>query len=303
MEKVVILMSTYNGSKYLKEQLDSLINLKKDNFEIFIRIRDDGSRDNTQEILQEYCNNFKNIEWYQGENLGPAHSFLELLSRENNYEYYAFCDQDDVWENTKIIKAIEKIRKYSNKPTLYFSAVNLVDKQLNFLSKREPLMKITFENSYILNPVVGCTLVFNDKLKIDFEKMKISGEIGMHDSFIYRMAQSTDANIIYDENAYIKYRQHENNVLGINSKKTIKQYFNYLMKPRKKVIANVARLILEAYNYSLSDYKRNTLKEISNLLDKKNIRAKLKIIFSKRFNSGNFKQDLKFKYDVLFNRR
>lgn len=303
MEKVVVLMSTYNGEIYLKEQLNSLINLKKNNFEIFIKIRDDGSNDNTQEILEEYCNKYENIEWYQGKNCGPAHSFLELLSREKNYEYYAFCDQDDVWEDTKLLKAVEKMRKYKGKETLYFSAVNLVDKQLNFLTKREPLMKITFENSFILNPVIGCTLVINDKLKTNFEKMPIVGEIGMHDSLIYRMAQSTDANIIYDENAYIKYRQHENNVLGINSKKSIKQYIEYLIKPRKRIIANVAGLILKTYDKNVSSYKREVLKDIYALLDKRNIKAKLKIVCNKKFNSGNLKQDLKFKYDVFFNRK
>ena len=95
MNKILILMSTYNGEKYLSEQLNSL--LLQENVNIKILIRDDGSTDNTHKILNFYSSNYPNISWYTGENKGPALSFMDLLFNAPESDYYAFCDQDDVW--------------------------------------------------------------------------------------------------------------------------------------------------------------------------------------------------------------
>lgn len=304
MEKVVIMMSTYNGEKYLGEQLDSLLNLEKNNFDIYFAFRDDGSKDDTINIIKNFCNKNKNTTWYQGENLKPAKSFWELMSKQEEFDYFAFCDQDDVWDSKKIKVSIDKLSQVKGKPAIYFSAVNIVDKDMNFISKKKLTMMNSFENSFLQNPAIGCTVVFNKKMKEYLDKLNISGEIGMHDSLIYRIAQTIEAEIIYDENAYISYRQHDNNVIGITTRKSVKDYINYVVKPQKKFISNVAKLIYDTYFEEIKDdYKRKILKQFIDLSNEKNILVRLKIIFNSKFNANNFKQNIRFRYDILMNRR
>ena len=98
--RVAVLMSTYNGEKYIREQIDSILE-QSGNFDLDLWVRDDGSKDSTQQILQEYAQQRK-LHWYTGENLGAAHSFIDLVRKCKGYDYYAFADQDDYWMTNKI---------------------------------------------------------------------------------------------------------------------------------------------------------------------------------------------------------
>ena len=92
MKKVQVLLSTYNGEKYLKEQLDSIIAQK--GVDVHILARDDGSKDDTIKILEGY----ENIDIIKGSNIGVCKSFFELINKSGEYDYYSFADQDDVWD-------------------------------------------------------------------------------------------------------------------------------------------------------------------------------------------------------------
>lgn len=123
MYKVAVLLSTYNGSKYIKEQIDSILSQEGVNIDIYIR--DDGSTDETVNIIYEYKSN--NIFLTEGKNIGVGNSFMELLySVPEIYDYYAFADQDDIWSEKKIRIAIEVLQK--NKKHLYASNQELIDK-------------------------------------------------------------------------------------------------------------------------------------------------------------------------------
>ena len=99
MEKIQVLMSTYNGEKYLKEQIESILNQEK--VEVNILIRDDGSCDKTLKIIKELSKNPK-ISYYEGKNIGPAKSFMDLVNKSGDkFNYYAFADQDDIWMPNK----------------------------------------------------------------------------------------------------------------------------------------------------------------------------------------------------------
>ena len=125
MCRCLILLSTYNGEKYLPELLESVL-AQKDIY-VDILARDDGSTDKTVEILKKY----DRVKVYGGNNLKPAKSFLDLIWKADiNYDYYALCDQDDVWKEEKIISAVKCIENI-DKPALYSSAVEVVDKRLN----------------------------------------------------------------------------------------------------------------------------------------------------------------------------
>ncbi len=97
--RVQVLMSTYNGERFLEEQIESLLSQSWKNLEILIR--DDGSTDGTMEILERYCMRYSNIQVFAGENVGVAKSFFELLE-ESDGDFVAFCDQDDVWLEHKV---------------------------------------------------------------------------------------------------------------------------------------------------------------------------------------------------------
>ena len=125
MRNILVLMSTYNGEKYLKEQIDSILAQK--NVEVTIRVRDDGSTDGTIRILEEYQKCGK-LNWYSSTNMGPAKSFLDLVyNAPLKYDYYAFCDQDDYWKEDKLYKAIERLEHFDDKPALYHCELEIVD--------------------------------------------------------------------------------------------------------------------------------------------------------------------------------
>ena len=103
-------MSTYNGHKYLDKQLKSIAEQTVVNH-LTLYIRDDGSKDDTFDIIDKWKNKI-NIVLYKEKNAGPAMSFWQLLMKsEVKADYYAFCDQDDVWDKDKIEKGIEKGRR------------------------------------------------------------------------------------------------------------------------------------------------------------------------------------------------
>lgn len=218
-KKLAVLLSTYNGEMYINEQLDSLINIVRD-FELDILIRDDGSSDSTCKIIKMYMSKHDNIFLYEGENLGVIGSFLWLVENIDNYDYYAFCDQDDVWEPLKLIAATTKIDKFShNRAIAYCSAYNFVDERLNPLGRYTSRSDFSLNNILIENCAPGCTLVFNNALRhiyLNLNVENISKCIVMHDWFFLSLA-SIFGTVVYDNNSYLLYRQHENNAIGIKS--------------------------------------------------------------------------------------
>ena len=124
MKKVLVLMSTYNGEKYLGQQIESI--LAQEKVDVHLMIRDDGSTDNTRNVLKRYENNDR-ITIKYGKNTGVGVSFLKLLYVNMDADYYAFSDQDDVWKKDKLIAGIRKLEEI-NGPALYASNQTVTDK-------------------------------------------------------------------------------------------------------------------------------------------------------------------------------
>ena len=249
MEKVQILLSTYNGEKYLREQLDSILRQdckERGCAEFCLLVRDDGSSDRTPEILEEYAKKYpERIMWYQGENIGVVASFLELVCRSDDHvSYYAFADQDDVWMEDKITSAVSALRQMPDhtQPNLYCCRPQIVDENLKeIFSKRERIrVRPGFGNALIENIVVGCTIMMNHFLR-DMLVARPPHEIMMHDRWIYLLA-SCFGEIFYDESAHIYYRQHENNTVGMNDG-VVKEFFGRLSQMRKKCRAISAQAV------------------------------------------------------------
>lgn len=298
MKKVQVLLSTYNGEKYLKEQIESII--KQEEVEISLLVRDDGSTDKTIEILEEISKNSTNIKFYKGENKGPAKSFMELVQKSEEVDYYAFADQDDVWETKKIISAIKKLNK-TDIPELYISSVTIVDENLKHIGKKEIQGKFTFEGEMIKNFAIGCTQVFNKKLR-DTINLYEPQYIIMHDSWITRVCYAIGGNVIIDKNSYIKYRQHSNNVVGYkdNGIKKLKKQFNIAFKEKTKMRVNIAMELKSGYKDLLTE---QSLEIIENLIEyPRNAKAKMKLLFEKDFRTKSFIINIKMIMAIVLNK-
>lgn len=216
MNKVLVLLSTYNGEKYLRTQLESLKN--QEGVELSVLVRDDGSKDSTLQILNEYSHKM-NLSYEAAENKGSTRSFMELVRQcPGDYDYYAFCDQDDYWHNDKLITAIERLEMFDmDKPTLYYSGQQLVDADMKLIYNHVLDDKRNVYANAIFNQMAGCTSVFNQALmKYVKQVFDNEGAPGFHDSVIYRICVLADGYIICDPEGKIDYRQHGSNVVGLD---------------------------------------------------------------------------------------
>lgn len=218
-EKVVILMSSYNGETYIGRQLDSIFEQDYPNIEVLVR--DDGSTDRTTEILKTYEQQHDNLQVIYGENKGVIESFFTLLSQaDSTAAYYAFSDQDDIWLWDKISTAVKAINKEDeNLPVLYATEVQPIDEEGNLLKKAilSDRVKPCFSNALVENVCVGCTSVMNHSAYRLLKDKKPSFTI-MHDFWCY-LVVSCFGKVIYDSVPHILYRQHQGNVLGVSTSK------------------------------------------------------------------------------------
>src|SRR3989304_600067 len=211
---VQILLSTYNGTKYLKPLMESL--LAQDYPHVEILVRDDGSNDSTLDLLQEYAATHPNIKVVTGVNLGFAKSFFKLLEISSPAaDYIAFCDQDDVWLQDKVSRAVKFLRSYPPwTPALYFSRLTVVNENLRLLGYTKiPRKELSFRNALVEGPEgSGCTILFNQAARQLLRTFPTW--VYAHDWWIY-LVVSGFGNIIYDKESRILYRQHASNVFGI----------------------------------------------------------------------------------------
>ncbi|MBR9947678.1 glycosyltransferase [Clostridiaceae bacterium Marseille-Q4145] len=283
MEKVMVLLATYNGSKYLQQQLDSLY--AQENIEVSILIRDDGSTDSTQEILNKNSKKH-NLTWYQGEHKNVQEGYFELMkmASKTDAKYFAFCDQDDVWDVDKLSIAISKIKNAedackNNELILYYSGQRLVDSQLNFIEDHKLNRYRSLKSRFVLSDFAGCTGVFNKHLLNEVIKFKPDYML-MHDTWILRVCLCLGGNIIVDPEPRMSYRQHGNNTIGLkhgffSTLKQVDLYINEykIEKLTKELVRGYGNRIVPEYKELctwICNYRSNR-KYKQSLLDKKNI--------------------------------
>lgn len=261
MKKVQILLSTYNGESYVEEQINSLINQEYQN--INIRIRDDGSKDRTIEILDELITTNENISLIKGKNVGVIKSFFELLrDSSDSAEYFSFCDQDDFWETDKISRAISLLEKEEQTiPLMYCSRTTLVDQDLKVLGYSEsPTKEITFANALVQNIATGCTVVINKKAKELIVK-EFPNAVVMHDWWSY-IVVSAFGKVVFDHESKILYRQHSNNTVGAATSilsKWSKRIRMFLKKGNLKEISMQALEFERIHGVQLDPIKKQIL--------------------------------------------
>jgi len=210
-KRVQILMSTYNGEKFIDEQLKSIFNQTYKNIEILIR--DDGSTDSTLDILKKYEQQGK-LRLVSGANIGVWRSVCWLAENANeSADYYSFADQDDVWMYDKTEKAVNALNKTEHdKPALYFCNYDYYDEEMNFISHKEPLkIELTFINAMVNFAAYGFACVINNEMRRLFLKMP-HDSLFPHDYLLLMLGTSL-GKVVYDSD-YIcaKYRRHNKNV-------------------------------------------------------------------------------------------
>ena len=298
---VAVIMSTYNGEKYIMEQIDSILNQQGVNVELFIR--DDGSKDATVNIIKEYEKAHSNVHLEAGSNLGFRQSFIQELMRVKGYEYYAFSDQDDYWEKEKLYQACLKLQKIENKkPAVYYSNLNVSDENLNIyrttkLQNREK----SLESLVMRRSIAGCTMVLNGRLWDKIAEVSITDDMLKrgHDSFILSLCYALGGTVICDPNAYIRYRQHTSNTSGSSHSisQRMKKEWNTLIK-KKGTEPAIARSLLNNWSQEINP---EVVKELQLIAQSElSITARLKIVMSRKFVTGNLSLTVAGKMKALF---
>ncbi|MNW34163.1 putative glycosyl transferase [compost metagenome] len=277
--RILILLSTYNGDKYIKEQLNSL--LHQQDVEAHILIRDDGSKDLTVSILKEYTELYPaKISYSIDSNLGAKKSFFALMLHAfeyiQNYDFFSFCDQDDVWKPNKLSDAVSLLQNEDQtKPLLYCSSTQMVDADLNILSvwPSIPRKTLSTNNAIVENVVVGCTSVINQAaLKLLASNPPTNYDhIIMHDWWTY-LCISTFGKVIFDPEPKILYRQHGNNALGGQTdnwlNKWKKRFHRFFQGQNHYIISNQAREFDRCFHHLMDQKTQIELRRFLQVLDK-----------------------------------
>lgn len=297
IKNVLVLMATYNGEKYLREQIDSILAQK--GVSVNLLVRDDGSTDGTVSILNEYKKNGL-LDYYTGPNLGPQHSFMHLLRHAPTAEYYAFADQDDVWLDDKLSTAVTKLETRPDTPSLYFGQTRLVDESLNPMDSVIIKPFLTFGESLVYKFIGGCTMVFNHELRSVIGS-KLPSYLRMHDTWIYLIALAVGSRVIFDATPHILYRQHSTNALGqgkgaLHEWKLRFQRFTSLKNDRYRQGEQLHELYREAIT-------TDNLALLETFLDgKKGLVKRLKLIFNKDLRCSNRTTQLLFWINLILNK-
>lgn len=262
-KSIAILMGTHNGEKYIAEQLESLAAQTHRNW--FLVVSDDGSTDTTNEIIRKYQAlwGLDKVLIRRGPKKGFAQNFLSMACDSNiKADYYAFCDQDDVWLPEKLQVAIDFLcfDEKSEVPFLYCGRTAYVRYDLiPYEYSPEFVFPRTFRNALIQSIAGGNTMVFNQAVKNLLEK---TGPVPTpsHDWWLYQLTTAAAGVVHYDSRPYILYRQHANSLVGSNAsiRARVKRLF-MLMKGRFKTFSdqNIESLRM-CYPY-ISLESRNTI--------------------------------------------
>ena len=213
METINVLMSCYNGEKFIGEQIESILKQKTER-KIVLYIRDDGSGDHTKDVLKQY-ETAENIHVVYGENMGVTKSFFELLEQCEEADYYSFADQDDVWEEDKLERAMNQIPK-TDVPVLYCSDFYHWNYDTGEMARCRHLSEPFSVVKTIVNgdSGFGFTQVLNPAMRtMALRYRKTMPELTQysHDMWCHLLGVCF-GKIIYDKSCTARYRRHGNNV-------------------------------------------------------------------------------------------
>jgi len=288
-DRVEILMATYNGGKYISEQIESILGQTYKNWKLLIH--DDGSSDNTVKIVKKYADKYPNKILFIDDGIkcgGAKENFSHLLSiakSEFDFEYIMFADQDDVWLPQKIELSIKKIKEMEkihgkNLPLLVYTDLKVVDSSLNLISESfwkcqcmDPSHN-SLSRLLMQNVVVGCTVLINRTTLL--LGTPIPKEAILHDWWLALVASGLGY-LDFLKTPTVLYRRHERNDTGVK-RWNISEFFNRALTPQKFSMfkQSMQRRISQAEKY-LELYS-----SYLNLPQKESLQAFVKLLNSPR---------------------
>ena len=296
MEQVNIILATYQGEKYIKEQLDSILNSTFTDF--IVSVYDDGSKDRTLEIVEGYVKKYPNrIQLFCNKsNQGHFNNFMQGVIA-NPHPYIMFCDQDDIWNSDKIKDTYECMIRAEKQhkeetPIAVFTDATVVDENLNVLNesfhKAGNLDTKLLDLPHMLmeNKIMGCTMMMNRAL---IEKVvSLPKQARFHDWWLALIAAAY-GKIIYLPKATMKYRQHGNNVVGnVSFAQYIRNRVQNLSKQRKAIKETIqqAEDFYSMYENSLPDNAKHMVQQFAAMKTAGFIKRRQIVLKNKFFKTG-----------------
>lgn len=300
MTRIAILLSSYNGEKFISEQLESIF--AQQEVMPYIFVRDDGSSDKTLSILENFRQKFpEQIKIIMGENIGWKKSFMELLDYAaencNSFDYFAFADQDDIWLPEKLSEAIYRLKDFAKEPALYLSSLLAYYPD----GRKELVVRDqipTAKNCLARNYATGCTVVFNSRLLHLLTKERPDMSVP-HDQWAYMVAVLC-GKVVVDPGSHILYRQHEGNQIG--NKKRLSDIWKRRIKNFKDPEAyrfreTAAKELLRIHGDIMDEKSRKAVKKVA--FYRRSLLGRIKLLLDPGYTLGNPANDLFFKLRIL----
>lgn len=299
--KIAILLCTFNGEKFIVEQIQSILNQTYQNFIIFIS--DDGSFDKTLDNIQQFNSHIESgkIKISIGPLRGYGNNFLSnLIKHIDEADFFCYCDQDDIWNVRKLEYSLNILLKYKDEPALYCSVTHLISEEgysLGFSKYKN--IKPNFKNALCESIAGGNTMMFNKSAALLFKYLPQDIEISSHDWVTYLLVASVNGKIYYDKVSHVYYRQHNNNKIGDNQgfKSKLKRLFALYNGTYKKWNNQNIRLFftfpcMTDLNYkNFSDFKN---------IHHTNLLFRLLILIKFPFYRSNIFESIIFYFCVIF---
>ena len=300
IKTITVIMSAYNGSKYIEAQLDSIF--QQVGVKVLCYVRDDGSTDDTLQVLKKYASTSGELIICEGENVGWERSFLLALKDAPQADYYAFADQDDIWFEDKLVSGIKMLEKEGskNKPCMYHCNKISVTEDLKPLAhqvRRTP-RPLNRQNALIQEYAQGCSIIMNENARQLITKY-IPREKIAHD-FWCGLLCYLFGEVIYDNKPHFYHISHGNNASGeghiIGSwKRRLKKFFaggTVYFTPFSDLEEGFKRRLTDSdlvFLYRVKTYK-------------KSLKNKLSLLFSINFVRDSFIGTCSLKLAILLNK-
>lgn len=263
------MMATYNGERYVAEQIDSILSQK--GVDVTLLISDDGSVDGTCAICEGYAGCDSRVRFRKNpENKGLARNFMDMVydPASDGYDYYAFSDQDDVWLPEKLDKAVEALSAVGGKSALYYSDVENVGEDLGGGTREFAAWARCAHDLVALltvNWASGCTMVFNPKLRSWLLSYKPATYERNHDGWVHLVAMITGTVVADLDHSYIKRRISGGNQVGVRSLEehdslpSVARRWKRFLNQSQHSQTRVARYLFEGYGSIIQQDEANVI--------------------------------------------
>lgn len=308
LPRVAVVMATYNGKRYLREQIDSIFSQSGVCVSLFVY--DDCSTDGTWDYLEELSVEYglldMDIHIQRGErNLGfPTSFFCALDYVHGEFDFYAYSDQDDIWKGDKLSVAVTALNEAiaSGGNCLYFEPTTAVDEQLNFLFERNiDYLVLSLQSFFVRARVAAHTMVFNEGLKSEICRLGVEHNGFSHGWIALLIAIATKANIVVGKTSHTLHRRLDSSVSAGGKGFLDRVSFEWRAIVSPEVCRTpMAKILLDNYGCSLTDDEISFLKDVAEY--KENVSSKLRLLRPESYHTDIPAVNAEAALSILFNR-